>query len=75
MAVVGLEQTFLRVSENIGVVELCAIVRSPVITCPIAFPFDVSLFTYDGTAGQLITEARKGHPLQFTIVFISILGA
>ena len=54
MAVVGLEQTFFRVSENIGVVELCAIVISPVIMCSIAFPFDVHLSTNDDTAGNEI---------------------
>ena len=49
-AVVGLEQTFFRVSEDVGVVELCAIVSSPVIDCPIKFPFEVQLSTCDGTA-------------------------
>ena len=68
MAVVGLEQTFLRVSENIGVVKLCAIVRSPVVTCPIAFPFDVSLFFYDGTAGQLIVTVAV---LNKIIIFVN----
>ena len=48
---VGLERTFIRVSEDVGVVELCAIVRSPVTTCPVTFPFDVRLSTDDGTAG------------------------
>ena len=51
VAVVGLEQTFFRVSEDVGVVELCANVSSPVIDCPIAFPFEVQLSTRDGSAG------------------------
>ena len=50
-AMVGLEQTFFRVMEGVGYVELCAIVSFPEITCPIEFPFDVSLSTADGTAG------------------------
>ena len=50
VAVVGLEQTFFRVSEDVGVVELCANVSSPVIDCPIKFPFEVQLSTCDGTA-------------------------
>ena len=50
-AVVGLEPTFFNVSEDVGVVQLCAIVISPVITCPIDYPFDVRLSTDDGTAG------------------------
>ena len=47
----GLERTFYNVSEDVGVVEVCAIVYSPTIVCPIAFPFDVSLSTSDNTAG------------------------
>ena len=47
----GLEKTFYQVSEDVGVVEVCAIVYSPTIVCPIAFPFDVSLSTDDNTAG------------------------
>ena len=54
-AVVGLEQTFFRVSEGVGVVELCANVSFPVIDCPIAFPFDVQLSTFNGTAGTVYT--------------------
>ena len=50
-AVVGLERTFYNVSEYMGIVEVCTIVYSPTITCPIAFPFDVSLSTSDNTAG------------------------
>ena len=51
-AVVGLESTFYSVSEAVGLVEVCAIVFSPTIGCPIAFPFDVSLSTSDDTAGS-----------------------
>ena len=47
----GLERTFYSVSEGVGVVELCAVVYEPNITCPIEFPFNVSLSTADGTAG------------------------
>ena len=50
-AVVGLEKTIYSVFEDVGVVEVCAIVYSPNIVCPIAFPFDVSLSTGDRTAG------------------------
>ena len=49
-AVVGLEQTFFRVSEGIGVVEICANVSFPDVECPIKFPFKVNLSTSDGTA-------------------------
>jgi hypothetical protein len=49
-AVVGLERTFYQVSEDVGVVEVCAIVYSPSGICPIAIPFDVALSTLDGTS-------------------------
>ena len=71
--VVGLEQTFFRVSENVGVVELCAILLSfaeTVIDCPITFAYEVSLSTYDGTAG-IITSGWHGCP-QHAIHFQSL---
>ena len=52
MAVVGLEKTFYQVSEDVGVVEVCAIVYSPAIVCPIKFPFNVTLNTTDDSAGK-----------------------
>ena len=52
----GLEKTFYQVSEDVGVVEVCAIVYSPIITCPVAFPFDVSLSTEDFTAGIVMKQ-------------------
>ena len=51
-AVVGLEKTFYSATEDVGVVEVCAIVYSPTIVCPIAFPFDVHLSTRDDSAGK-----------------------
>ena len=53
MAVVGLETILYQVSEDEGVVEVCAIVYSPNgnLACPISFPFDVSLSTGDDSAG------------------------
>ena len=52
-AVVGLERTIFTVQEDVGVVELCAIVYEPSgIDCPIDFAFDVRLSTWDDTAGE-----------------------
>ena len=51
MAVVGLERTFHRVSEDVGVVEVCPIVYEPNGTCPISFSFDVILSTSIDSAG------------------------
>ena len=50
-AVIGLEQTLINVPEDIDVVELCVNVSFPAIDCPITFPFNIRLVTYDGTAG------------------------
>jgi hypothetical protein len=49
-AVVGLEETSYTVSEDVGFVNVCAIVYSPSIDCPIEFPFSVGLSTRDGLA-------------------------
>ena len=50
---VGLEQTFFRENEDVGVIELCAVVFEPDIECPIKFSFNVQLYTADGSAGKL----------------------
>ena len=55
-AVVGLERMFYQVREDVGVVEVCAIVYSPTIVCPINFPFNVSLSTSDNTAGIFLLK-------------------
>ena len=47
----GLEKTFYNVTEDVGVVEVCAIVYSPTIDCPINFTFAVRLSARDGSAG------------------------
>ena len=52
MAVVGLERTFYQVSEDVGVVEVCAIVYSPMVVCPIEFLFGVNLIIVNGMAGK-----------------------
>ena len=53
MAVVDLERTIDQVAENVGVVEVCTVVSSPRIECPVAFLFEVILSTSDGDAGNL----------------------
>ena len=59
-AVVGLEKTFYQVSENVGVVEVCAIVYGPNgnIACPITFPFNVRLSTTNDSAGNLCSNSH-----------------
>ena len=46
--VVGLENIFYQVSEDVGVVEVCAIVYAPSVDCPITTPFNLLLSTKGG---------------------------
>ena len=56
MAVVGLERTLYNKTEDVVLVEVCVIVYSPNISCPIEFPFSVNLSTTNGTAGIYCDE-------------------
>ena len=38
----GLERTFYISSEDEGAVEVCAVVITPAVSCPIEFPFTVT---------------------------------
>ena len=66
MAVVGLEKTSYRVLENVSVVEVCAIVYSPIDSCPIPFAFDVRLSTIDDSAGNI-------HMILYSSIIHSVL--
>ena len=55
----GLERTFYSVTEGVGVVELCAVVYEPDITCPIEYPFNVRLSTDDRTAGMCYVPLNR----------------
>ena len=62
VAVVGLENSVYSVTEDDGVVEVCAVVQSanmesPNMECPIDFAFTVILLTSDDSAGirKLVT--------------------
>ena len=50
--VVGLERTSYQITEDVGVVEVCAVVHKPNITCPHELFFNVSLSTSDESAGN-----------------------
>ena len=52
VAVVGLERALYQISEDAGEVEVCAVVYSPNIECPIPFHFDVRLTTGDESSGK-----------------------
>ena len=48
-AVVDLQDARLEVTEGDGGVPVCAVIRSPDITCPVDFTFTISLSVGDGT--------------------------
>ena len=52
----GLKETFYQVSEDVGAVEVCASMLSPVIDCPTAFPFGVTLRTLNSSMGKMKTK-------------------
>ena len=52
MAIVGLEESFYQVSEDVGVVTVCTVVNSTGISCPIEYSFEVELSTKNGSAGK-----------------------
>ena len=49
---VGLEIPEVMVKEDVGVAEVCVVVNSPVIPCPVIFPFEILFTTSDITAGK-----------------------
>ena len=49
MAVVDLERAHYQVTEG-NTVQVCAVVRTPNITCPVAFSFDINLAVGEGIA-------------------------
>ena len=54
VVVVGLERTFYQVSEDVGVVEVCAVAYSRNMTCHIN---NITLLTTDRSAGTLLVHA------------------
>ena len=55
VAVVGLEREFYEVPEDVGVVEVCAVVQNSIcVDCPISFPFDVILYTSGLSTGIIL---------------------
>ena len=63
VATVGLKRTLYRALENDGVVEVCAVVVSPNILCPIEFPFIISFSTTDSSAG-----ANVEYRMEYTLI-------
>ena len=69
----GLEKTFYQVSEDVGVVEVCVIVYSPSITCPVALSFDVILSTEDFTAGIVMKQQLSEIIISQSILFACLV--
>ena len=61
--VVGLGETVYQVSEDVGVVEVCAVVYKPdsTVLCPISLPFNISLSTSDARAGVYHCYSTQTH--------------
>ena len=49
----GLERTSYTVAENAGIVEVCVIVYSPRLPCPISQAFEVRFSTNNDSAGNV----------------------
>ena len=69
-AVVGLEKIAYTVSENVGVVEVCTIVYSPSLSCPISHPFEVRFSTDDGTAGNFVISSRIHYSVDYLLILL-----
>ena len=48
----GLEIPEVMVKEDVGVAEVCVVVNSPVIPCPVIFPLEILFTTSDVSAGK-----------------------
>ena len=49
---IGVDMPSLTVSENRGSVEVCVTVFTPVLPCPIAYPFEINVHTKPNTASE-----------------------
>ena len=51
---IGVDMQSLTVSEEVegGQVEVCVVVSTPVLPCPIAFPFEINVHTKPNTASE-----------------------
>ena len=66
-----MEETSFRVMEDVGIIELCTIVATPDIECPVKFPFNIHLYTADGTASKVYCTCVKcNNPLSLLIVTV-----
>ena len=61
MAVVGLESTVYQVLEDEDVVELCAIIYSSSIECPVEYGFYIVVSIRDNNTGSYIIYIVTGN--------------
>ena len=73
-AVVGIEQTHYTVIENVGAVEVCAVVFSPDISCPIEFSFSIQVTVTDRTTGTLyfISQSESAHATSYNSGYFTV---
>ena len=45
-------QSLIVSEEDVSGVEVCVVVFTPVLPCPIAFPFDVNVYTEPNSASE-----------------------
>ena len=70
--IVGFEETVYSVKESDGFVEVCVNITSPTSSYALPYPFNITLQTAPGTAGDdtlhtiaLISDSLKSPPLHF----------
>ena len=56
------------VSEDEGMVEMCAVMFFPSGSCPIQFPFDIRLETSNGIAGKTFGGFFIIHYFDFALI-------
>ena len=54
MTIIGVEFLTVTVSEEVtsGAVEVCVVIFSPRLACPIIFPFEINFYTEPISAGE-----------------------
>ena len=73
VAVVDLENVTYQVTEG-GLVQICAVVRTPNISCPVDFSYDLNLSVGDGMRMKLkLMMVLFGHSCRIyppTVIFV-----
>ena len=65
------------VQEDVGVAEVCVVVYSPRLDCPIVFPFEILITTIDGIDGgagnlEQVSNLKMQYHLLSVLQYLSI---